>query len=382
MNTTSEQLYSVFTGQLNQYTEFDHISLYNGRCGVLLYQALSLIVKEDEVMDRAMAANFQMIKTILNESSSIPDTFASGLAGFGWLSCYLSDIGFLEENDSFLAWLDETLEKSIIKHLAEDSVDIMHGAMGLGLYFLKRRRHSQVEMVIHHLWKTSKRNEQGTFWTRFDHYNIQGTVIDFGLAHGISGILYFLHKCSVAGIQSVICDQLISQGICFLHNNRQDMTASGSFFGTYILESEHPSQSPLYSRLAWCYGDLGILRTLYLINKSKKDKADIEELLLQTCTRRKEGQTLVSDISLCHGSSGAALLFYDLYHQTVNPKFLEAAYFWADESLAYYNKLSIPDADKSLLTGITGMGLMSIALQSPKLHQKRYSAWKEAFFLL
>src|ERR1019366_326222 len=162
-------------------------------------------------------------------------------------------------------------------------------------------------------------------------------VYDLGLAHGQAGILYFLGKCYVAGIQPAHCRELIVGGCKFFNNMIQDHTTAGSFFTYSILTSEYDNRKkyPVRSRLAWCFGDLGILHTLVLVSgwiEVADSYIQYKQMLLATAERRDPGNTIIEDAQFCHGASGVGYLFLSLHKLCGNPAFKEAADYWMREA--------------------------------------------------
>jgi lantibiotic modifying enzyme len=91
------------------------------------------------------------------------------------------------------------------------------------------------------------------------------------------------------------------------------------------------------SRLAWCYGDLGIAMSLWqagiaLQNEAWKNKA-LEILLFAAEKRRDLQQNWVKDAGLCHGTAGIAHIFYRMWWNTHIPEFKNAANYWMNETL-------------------------------------------------
>lgn len=125
------------------------------------------------------------------------------------------------------------------------------------------------------------------------------------------------------------------------------------------------------SRLAWCYGDLGIASSIWSAGKTTgnqewKNKA--LEIFNDSTQRLSMNDTHVNDAGICHGSVGVALIFKRMYIETGQHIFLETAYKWINQTLSFskyddglagykaiwWDKLV---RDFSLLNGISGIGL-------------------------
>jgi lantibiotic biosynthesis protein len=89
------------------------------------------------------------------------------------------------------------------------------------------------------------------------------------------------------------------------------------------------------TRLAWCYGDLGIAAVLLsaaeVVGGESWRRAAFEIAL--GAAQRTLGDSGVNDAGLCHGAAGVAHLFNRLYQATGQPELAEAARRWYGEAL-------------------------------------------------
>lgn len=125
---------------------------------------------------------------------------------------------------------------------------------------------------------------------------------------------------------------LLNGAIRYLLNNQLDASLYHSTFPNGVIESESPSNS----RLAWCYGDLGIGMALYLAGKTTNNinwESKALEVLLRTTKRRTDDLTLVVDAGLCHGAVGIAHIYNRMYGYTKNIIFKEASDYWFSKTL-------------------------------------------------
>jgi len=69
------------------------------------------------------------------------------------------------------------------------------------------------------------------------------------------------------------------------------------------------------------------------------EDSDYEHLLLQQLAfcagRRLKAETLIVDAGFCHGSSGLAYIYKNLFSKTKKEVFLEAHLFWISETIKF-----------------------------------------------
>ena len=158
---------------------------------------------------------------------------------------------------------------------------------------------------------------------------------------------------------------------------KQDPKKTQSIFPNWVSD-ELLSKS---SRLAWCYGDLGIGIALYqtaMIIKDKNLEMESLEILKHTTKRRDLQENRVIDAGLCHGTAGIAHIYNRMFNYTGDEIFKESALYWIDQTLKFGK---FPDGfagyktwktekyggwvnDTGLLEGIAGVGLMFISALS------------------
>lgn len=350
--------------------------LMGGRAGITLAQSILYLNTRNNDFLIEIEGNCDSIIQDLNDSNEISVGYANGIAGIGWLFLTLKEWNIIEyEIDDIVDELDVVLEKSLTDFLHESKYDILHEALGLGVYFLKRGKYEPTVEIIQKLEESGIREGSEIKWSRFDKYISKLDVYDFGLAHGMSGILYFLGKCYFKDIERERCKALIDGIISFYFNNIQDPLVIGSYFPDaipvhrYQLKNNNGSKS----RVGWCYGDLGITHTIFLISKWTGDIELYNQALImlkEIAKRRGFDATLLSEAGLCHGSSGNGTIFLSLFRKTNYPEFLDAAEYYLNITLEYGSKYgstidSFTDSVNRvgslqticLLTGITGPAL-------------------------
>lgn len=389
----SEFFFGKYESQLYQ----NSISLLSGRSGSTLVQSLILEALEKEGFRFTIEHNVEyLVDKLENERLLTPD-HCNGLAGLGWLLIYLKAKGYVDfAEDEFFEELDSLLINSLDDLLEEYNFDLLHGAMGIGLYFLKRGRLEPVGRIVDALYNHAVIDSHEVKWFRHDKYLVKSDIFDFGLAHGNAGILYFLFKAYKGNVHRDKCSFLIEGGVKFFLNNIQDFVKVGSYFPASILRTDYETHqiTESYSRLAWCYGDLGILYTLFEISRHllwTDLNAKIVSMLEKTTQRKTQKETSLLDSSFCHGASGVGYIYLKLYRASGNLKFKEAYLYWLQHVIDQGSSASEASASGylfdtgpqglmpivSLLSGLGAVQVFLLSVRYPGIND----AWDEALFL-
>lgn len=308
-------------------------------------------------------------------------TFAGGLAGIGWTITHLLQAELLElDSDEVLDALTPYLSKTMMMDMGSGNYDYLHGALGTGLYFISQQNkdsaRQNLTQLLADLAKHAQKEEGGALkWeATLDHE--KGTRgFNLSLSHGLASIIVFLARTWQAGIAKQQASDLLAGAVQYLCKNQHDPKHFNSYFPSWIQEGEEASKG---SRLAWCYGDLGIstalLQAARIIGNKTWEKLALDAASLTTKCRDLEESGVV-DAGLCHGTAGNAHIYNRLYHYTEELKYKESALYWLDETLKqarFDNGLAGFKAwhtekyggwtdEQGLLEGIAGIGLTFLA---------------------
>lgn len=395
LNEQLERLGSYYVRDYLQDPSQAQISLLGGRGGSILVQYLFYKHTGDKQYLERIEKDLDFIMYKLSQDENIMYTFCDGLAGVGWLCLFLSEQQVLDiDLDEFFEEIDEALVEHAAIFASDKYYDQMHGLLGIGLYFLKRGNVEEVMKIFRVIDEHGHWYEDKVCWERFDRYYKSTYVYDLGLAHGQAGVLYFLMKCYEKDICQNRCRELILASFRFYEYAEQDHASIGSFFGDSIIVEALKNNTirPSRSRLAWCYGDLGILHSLLMIALKIGETTyagKYERMLAEVAGRIDNDRNLVRDAQFCHGASGIGYIFLNAYRMTGNEHFLNATQHWLDQCLSMGGNDSptagytfragsegfVPDG--TLLGGIAGLTafLLSYSAHSPETN------WAECFFL-
>jgi lantibiotic biosynthesis protein len=361
----------------------DHPSLFSGLSGLsLLYSNLFLISKNEADSKKAIELLEKSIELLSDGKADL--TLANGVAGVGWLVKYLIKKQILTPADAdVLADFDELLVQSLkIDALRENSYyDFLFGLIGKGVYFFEDDRPvnaEALELIFQRLKRLAIEGKEGKLWYDIlgkEQRNEQEYYYNYGLAHGLPSIVIFLSNLFDKGIQREQCKEFTQSIISHLQKQRLENEIS-----------EYPSfsSSRAPSRLAWCYGDLGITfafiraaktleKPLLMSEASSVTLASADRQLNRALIRTEDDSI---ENGFCHGTSGLAYLFNQLHSKIADNRLIEARDYWLSScfglgtkdilSREYFAERKMWRETGGLLNGYCGMGLVLLNLIEKK----------------
>jgi lantibiotic biosynthesis protein len=374
-----------------------HPSLFGGDLSIILFYLHVYEYNNDsQLFEKAIEKLEEFLDNIVIES--IHPSYCTGLAGLGFLIEYIEQKGWVEmDTNDVLGDIDEYLYLKMIEMLKMGNHDFLHGAVGIGFYFIYRSRKTVIakkylEDFVIELENQAHVEKNGNMkWEYFDFVrNIpMPDEYNLGLSHGIPATLSFLIKVHREGILLDKTLVMIKASTQFILSKKLDYSANYSTFPDTFNES----YQPVSTRLAWCYGDLGICCVLWQVSKLTNDailQQDLIQIMLQDASRRSVELTNIVDAGICHGAAGAAHIFQRFYDWTNEEEFRKAADYWYkvilemaiyEDGYAGYKSHSpieyggnTPNA--SFLEGISGIGLVLLYKIS-----EIDPAWEELLFI-
>lgn len=370
-----------------------YYSVFTGYAGILLlYAEYYKVSKNKELRDKINEIVSLAIDEV-NSEEKINPTYCTGLAGFAMLLIYLKENEVIIPDDDFFESIDEFLEAGLDYFLTTQNIDILHGAMGISLYFIKRGNLSATSKMISYLEHNLEYLDLSATWRKLDPASETEYRYDYSLSHGNASILYFLAKCFSSGFNRDQTKRIITKLVQFYRINIQDRDVIGSFYPGHLTEKEFksPERDGSFSRMAWCYGDLGILHTILLVSKWIDDEQLLQwavDRLKETTYRRDFQETLCRDAGFCHGSAGIAYIYRNVYRMTKIEHFEDAEKYWLKQTVSYGNSQDnrtcgylfitreglFPNFE--LLEGLVGVGLVLFERSNNST-----SEWNSFFFL-
>ena len=213
------------------------------------------------------------------------------------------------------------LEKHLERTPWVEDYDLIVGLVGLGVYALERlprpAARKCLESVIDRLDEMADRRPDGITWfTRPEQMSpltreqFPHGYFNLGVAHGTPGVIALLGAVCAVDVAAGKARALLDGAVAWLL--AQELIDDPlSRFPSTIVQGAKPSRS----RLAWCYGDLGIAAALLSAARSVGDTAWESEAIktARIAARRPPDQTGVVDAGLCHGAVGNAHFFNRMF---------------------------------------------------------------------
>ncbi len=349
--------------------------LFAGKAGIMLFLFYySRYYKDIESQNFAV----NILENIIEEISSnnFYHTFCNGIPGIAWALQHLNANEFIEfDTYQNFHCFDDFLFESMIQEIKKKNYDYLHGSIGIALYFIlflkkKKNFENHLRNFVDTLNKIKVTDKSGYYWKYFNKTDDKKnpTVCDLGLAHGLPSIIIILCKLLEKGISKDLSYDLLSGSVKYLLSQKNSPNQFHSLFPSFTYKNNQSSNS----RLAWCYGDVGIVISLWHaanVTNNISWKNEAIEILLHSTKRKDLKKNSINDACFCHGSAGLGHIYNRFYYHTKNKKFGDAANYWLNQTLkmavhkgglAGYKSFigEGPIIDPTLLNGVAGIGLV------------------------
>jgi hypothetical protein len=265
-------------------------------------------------------------------STHYPASLLSGGLGVAWAVAHLEGFFFDAEED-LNADFDLQVAEAL-PHLARTfDYDLVTGLSGIGIYALERgpRGHHLLARVVDHLHDLATPESPGLTWFTPPNRVTPSLLreapegyTNLGLAHGMPGPIALLARTVEAGVALERALPLLEGAVAWLMA-QEDPQGASSF-----PNAVGPGLQPTSSRIAWCYGDLGISIALLSAGRRVTRPAwcDAALRIARRAANRTGADAGVKDAGFCHGAAGSAHLFNRLSQATGDALLQEAALHW------------------------------------------------------
>ncbi len=309
-----------------------------GQAGTVLFKYFYARYRPTEIN---IAGFQQELQTLVDECFPYQDiSLCSGKAGINWLFSFLATEEVLEEQLlTHLCDDDSTLGIGALTLLERGNYDLLYGAIGIASYLMRKPGYES-GVFFHNFFSLLcdrlRKIPAGTAIPSYDLHKgeIEPTVVNLGWAHGLPSIIKFC----VESYQNDICSREAKSVGTVLSDfiaNHVNSDTSYSFFPNMVKDTDQTTSG---SRMAWCYGDLGIAYALYHSGTtfSRPEWTGLAlQIFRQSATRRTFNQTRVVDAAICHGAAGIAHIFNRIWRLTRDPLFKETRDHWIKETLDF-----------------------------------------------
>lgn len=376
LNQVNEDVYNIKTDE--------HCQVISG----VLSDSLFLLISGNRLGNQKLInRSYELIDYHLEtaEKFILNYKWAHGITGLGWMIAtlcneHLLDLSILGEIEQ----LDEHIGRSLLYDFEFKSYDFSVGALGKVHYFLERKNtttNSFLSQTIDYLdYSAVQYKEIGCFW--LDNYTIEkpdDLLINFGLFHGHTSIIYFLSKIYNAGISVQKCEKLLNSSMNFLeyiYRTYDQNIPNGILFDRESgILNQYSNEAEIQG---WCHGLLSNSLAFYIGAKTLKNQKWLDifyELLDKVCSYEldrieylstgeptfylKNGKGRI-DSTFCHGLIGHIYMLDKLNKIDPNEKLKKSSQYWEDILMKYCLKDSkLPNYfyHKGMIMGKSGLGL-------------------------
>jgi len=313
------------------------------------------------------------IVTRINSNSIFYSNFHEGLTG---ILIALSNLNkqwhFFKKSD--LNTLIKPLQERSLSETISGNCDILHGGLGFLVYLIENPDTPQWKILIdqqltaldqisediscdYRKWKISER------FLKIPQQSVDPEGTNFGLAHGLTGIVILNCKLRKLGFNHPLIFDNIKKGMNYILSHKLT-TESISLYPGAILHG-----IPLKdARLAWCNGDLCVALAALHTYEATLDSIYLFKAIeiAQHAANINYQDSYVQGSGVCHGSTGLSYIFHEIYKRTGHISARSAAEKWLKISLSELKEMVRVDNninhDFSLLNGLTGVGLAYISV--------------------
>jgi lantibiotic modifying enzyme len=317
--------------------------LLDGKAGiVLLFAYLSKLVPEKNYSDITAGILDELSDSLSNDE--LDHSMSGGVAGIAFAFQHLRNIGALDKSEDLnLSELDEFVSLGIDNDFKNGNWDPLHGMVGLGIYFLERNKETgekkYLEKVVDYLSQIRTDLHGYKVWITPGYGKYSNDNYNFGMAHGLPGILSFLAQVYLREIKQPEIEEMISSCLPFLLQNEYGEDEEYCFPTSIEIEKKHELQKQ-GSRLAWCYGDLCMANALVHCGRALQNpnwKTHGIDIAIKTTKREFESAGCM-DAPFCHGTTGLVHQYQRFYQLTGNEVFKYAVENWLNITLKEYYK--------------------------------------------
>ena len=354
-------------------------TLFSGNLGKVLYFMYRYRTSENIYFaDLASKTLGQVLENIREKKGKISFTcsLSSGLTGLCFINMLLEDDDFVDlEMDKTFIQFDAIIFEKACQQIKEGNLDYLHGALGSLYYFSFRVNRNEniplyIAQMVDLILKAAVIEFDVIYFENMYINKMNDTPgsLNFGFAHGLSGMVMVLLKVYQTGIARNNVQKLINGFVKFTLSKYQKTNFEKKQFSHFPMTIEHQNQGNYSSFLGWCYGDLNQAIMFYQAGKilNRIDLINVAENISQTALKRTQKKGAFMDNQFfCHGTSGLAQMYHSLEQISEYSIYQEGYQYWLNETMNYLEKLDwYSNADKGLLGGLEGLGLVLMSSQT------------------
>jgi lantibiotic modifying enzyme len=363
-----------------------HCELGRGDAGIALFFAYLADVSRDPRHERQRDRLLMRCFDGLARDTQWPGLYG-GFLGVAWVFAHLMKRGVGSADVDF-SEIDGALVRLLRRRYWGSQFDLIGGLVGFSVYANERfpdvAAGEAAAVIVEELAALATRDGDGTAWFT-DPARVHPSkrqwyprgYYDMGMAHGIAGVIASLSMMVQCGTHDGLRLELLREATRWILAHRLPDGQASAFPG--VVTPGHVSPP---SRLAWCYGDPGVVAALLAASRALGEdqywSSAVE--IAHLAANRRGPENGILDGSLCHGSAGVGHLFNRIYHAAGDERLLEAAQHFMGQTVKMRRRgagfagyeYHVPSetatlaerADRGFLCGASGIGLALLAAAS------------------
>lgn len=241
-------------------------------------------------------------------------SYCNGLTGLCIGIELLERDGLLDNIGDNLYKHAQPLLSTYLNKLLNNNIDFLHGAVGIAFYFLRHIKHSefaieQIESAINALYNQMKACRNANTAPLLFYNGDNQLIPNISLSHGLSSVAILFSRAYE------YIDNPISKEKCYallndFYGYLQTQLMNPDIYGSFTLAVPKGFGKAFKSRLAWCYGDIGVAMALKELGDAlgnvqcQNTAKSINQYIVTN--RLAAIENGVKDGGLCHGVSGIA----------------------------------------------------------------------------
>ncbi|CDR25812.1 lanthionine synthetase C family protein [Staphylococcus schweitzeri] len=297
---------------------FEPVTLSHGIPGLILF--LDAYQKSFNINTEYIVHKYVMKLAPYLQNHQYNNSLFGGLSGIAFSMDIASQNGRNYQNilnnidDVIVNEIENKMDQILQEPLNPLNYDTISGLAGIGRYLLNRIDVSDTNV------KTLKRiltyfkdiqysqnswvvPQESQFLESDKNYFTQGNI-NLGLAHGVLGPMSLFALCMIKGITIENHQHILKDMYKFIMDKK--FCSNYRWLQRYDLISERNHFN--FIRNGWCYGNTGVMTTMFLIGQALQDEEIIQmskKVMLQVINDKEEN--LISP-TICHGLSSQILM--------------------------------------------------------------------------
>jgi hypothetical protein len=332
--------------------------------------------------------------------------YYGGLCGFLSVLANLTKYELLEFDLSSIASLDELLADWACQQLVESNTDFFQGAMGVMNYFIQRLPNAEelgpdeyhllqsLDLMLRLLPNLFETDDSGNYFIINQHYNRiddrQEKEVNYGLAHGMCGVLLNVAALRLKGYFKESCDQILLPATKTILRLREKANPPSPFCFVGSLDMDNNRSVGYQMRMGWCYSDLNLVQLFIRLQKiygKSLIPTEMMQDITQRLTSRKDFEnTRLEDPFICHGYAGVSQYYRKLFHESGVKTFEEASKHWLLRSIQFYEEEDNQhfftfDSERRRRNSSFFYGQVGVVLCLLSAIDAKFSNWSETILL-